>query len=317
VEPPIVKRTVAFVIGTGRSGTSLLDSIMGSHSQMLSIGEGSRVIFHLNRPNQDFPHFCSVCSGPCPFWNQTVPLPVVQRYFGWQPRLVSAVVRRASHLHRSFYDRLVEWSGKPIVVDASKDLPWVERQLTPAYHWRTMQPRFIFITRDGRAVVNSLLRRFPGRPVDELITKWTRKVRRINAFAATIPAEQKMPLAYECLASQPERAVQDLCAFLGVAYEPAMLRYWEGNVHPIQGNAATRSLIRQYRESQGAEAGNRFANARHGGYYDQVGLSIQLDLRWQHELAAEDLARFEALVGDLNRPFAEAADAAVAAATVA
>ena len=36
--------------------------------QMLSIGEGSRVIFHLNRPTSDFPHFCSVCSGPCPFW---------------------------------------------------------------------------------------------------------------------------------------------------------------------------------------------------------------------------------------------------------
>jgi hypothetical protein len=44
--------------------------------------------------------------------------------------------------------------------------------------------------------------------------------------------------------------------------------------------------------------------SRHGTHYDDVGLAIRLDLRWKRELTAEQLAAFETIAGETNRPFA-------------
>jgi hypothetical protein len=43
---------------------------------------------------------------------------------------------------------------------------------------------------------------------------------------------------------------------------------------------------------------------RHGAHYDDVGLAIKLDLRWTRELTPEQLAVFDAIAGDTNKPFA-------------
>lgn len=39
-------------------------------------------------------------------------------------------------------------------------------------------------------------------------------------------------------------------------------------------------------------------------YYDKVGPSIKLDLRWLHELGPEELAVFDSIAGKVNEPYA-------------
>ncbi|NES02120.1 MAG: hypothetical protein F6K22_04290 [Okeania sp. SIO2F4] len=41
----------------------------------------------------------------------------------------------------------------------------------------------------------------------------------------------------------------------------------------------------------------------HGSYDEELGLQIKLDLRWKNELSVENLAIFNSLAGELNKPY--------------
>ena len=127
----------------------------------------------------------------------------------------------------------------------------------------------------------------------------------MNKFFNSFPAEQKYQLRYEDLALQPERIAKELCDFIGVDFEPAMLKFWQHQHHVGRCNIATRSMIRRYRgESAGSSKELLTVNERHGNHYDELGLSIKLDLRWQEELSEEQQKTFDRIAGEINLPFA-------------
>jgi len=113
-------------------------------------------------------------------------------------------------------------------------------------------------------------------------------------------------MGYEALATEPEQAARDLCEFLGLGFEPLMLRYWEHDHHHLGGNGGTRHLIFRYREQFGAqsqELQSRISESKKHyshEYYDDTHIAIQLDERWREELTADQLQIFAQLASAVN-----------------
>ena len=301
-------KKVVFILSTGHSGSTLLTLILGSHTRVLSLGELIKLHKRIDKPYQDFPQLCVICKGECAFWNRQASFSVLQNYFSHQNKLYS-IIRGVSHYHKSIYQHLFEWSGKEILVDSSKRVNWIRQQMHPASHWRKMSPKLLFLTRDGRAHINSILRKYPNRDAEQVIHKWKTGIEGMRDFYQNF-AYDKAAISYEKLASQPFKAVRALCEFLEVDYQPEMLQYWKHEHHSCGGNLGTRSLIYKYRSQfskNGTESRNKQieeVKERHGNYYDEVGLAIRLDLRWKDELSKQQLQMFEAIAGETNKPFA-------------
>ena len=298
------------IIGTGHCGSTLLDLIIGSHSRAFSLGELHAISSHMDNGFGAYPRICSVCRGKCSFWNENASWPLLKLYYSRKSMLRRVAGKIARQIY-SPYHLLSKWSGKDVLVDSSKQPYWFRTQLQPRHAVSGITPYLIFITRDGRAVVNSYLRKYPERGIETITKTWLRQVNDMNGFYEQFEPSRKMKVKYEELASRPEAVTGKLCEFLDIPYEKAMLRYWVHDHHLVAGNAGTNSLIWKYREMFSAEP----EDARGGidpkemeeyfdkTYYDQVGMGIRLDERWRQELSEDSQTGFEVLAGDINQPF--------------
>jgi hypothetical protein len=303
---------VVFIIGPGHCGSSLLELILGSHSQALALGEFKAFVEKIENGvlSQDI---CKVCGTGCDFWNGSASLPILQSYFRWgatNGRLQTKLYNRLGGLQRNIYRHLFQWSGAQLLIDSSKDPYWVRRQLLPFWFWRNMTPFLIYIHRDGRAVVNAYLRKYPERGIAHSARAWVAETMLFERYFRAFSATRRMQIAYEELATKPLSTMQSLCRALRMPFEQEMLQYWKHQHHVINGNAGTRSLIFKYREQSGQNMQDRWrqveADKRGIGqdFYAQLDLGIQLDLRWQQELSPEQVATFETVAGEVNARYA-------------
>jgi hypothetical protein len=299
-QAPTGPKQVAFMTGSGHSGTTLLHLIISSHSRAFGLGE----LMHLGRSDR----VCSVCEGACPFWDVRADKAVLRRYFT-RRSFGAPIVLLAARYQRSFYRHALEWSERDLVLDSTKSIRWISRQLVPSRHWRDMRPVLFFMSRDGRAVVNSYLRKNPGRSVDEVAHEWKERIERAQRFFASVPSDRRFRVVYEELATRPQEIVPPICDFLGLDYEPAMLRYWEHDHHLTGGNFGTQWLVMRYQGATANGVSPRAAefekrHARHGSYYLDHEVGISLDLRWKEELSRDALKTFDQIAGSTNREFA-------------
>jgi hypothetical protein len=109
-------------------------------------------------------------------------------------------------------------SGKPTVVNKTPNDVFMWRRIAAC--WR--DARFIFLLRHPGDVVASWWRARPRYSEEEVVES-------VLSYATAVQeARTELPGAtvrYEDLLADPEQAVRELCAFLGVDYEPAMLEY--------------------------------------------------------------------------------------------
>lgn len=156
---------------------------------------------------------------------------------------------------------------------------------TPAYMQRldlleTVFPgaQYVHIVRDGRDAALSFLamRRRPrfnwARPrgLGDFACQWDFEVRGARRFGATVARDRSLELRYEDLVAEPERRLREVCAFLGLAFEPGMLEYH------LDVDASTR------------EDHPRLAQPPTAGVRD-----------WREQMPPRDVERFEAIAGPL------------------
>jgi hypothetical protein len=305
----VANKNVVFIMGSGHSGSTLLELVLGSHPRVFGLGEVVNLYRGVDGPRDPFPRLCRICEERCPFWNDTVDIRVLEAHFS-RAGYLAPIRRWISHQRENVYQRFFDWSGKDVLIDSSKRAHWIAQQLQPRRNWKTFSPLLIYLTRDGRAVVNSKLRKYPEKGIELEAREWKARVESMNDFFARYPEGGRVKISYENLANNPESTARTICDFLHLDFEPEMLRFWKHDHHTTFGNAGTRSLIARFR-AQSAErqaatpASSVLANlrSRHGTHYDDVGLAIRLDLRWKRELTVEQLAAFEAIAGETNRPF--------------
>lgn len=88
--------------------------------------------------------------------------------------------------------------------------------------------QFVHVIRDGRDVVLSCQDRWGFWWAARAAARgWPRYVRAARDFGRTVPAHRYMELRYERLVRDPEPTLRDLSAFLGEVWDPCVLQFHE------------------------------------------------------------------------------------------
>jgi len=304
-----MERKVIFIMGAAHCGSTLLDLILGSHSKAFSLGELHYIGNHLDKTDNNYARICGVCVDRCSFWNDRVAPRILTQQFSHKNRL-RRLISKVNLYRFNFYEYLMQITNADILIDSSKGPEWIRQQLKPFYLWSHIEPILIYLCRDGRAVCNSLLRKYPERGMEYIAQAWKRDIEERNRYFTDFK-KRKLKIHYKDLASNPASVVRDICDKISLPYEAEMLEYWRHEHHPVDGgNLGTRSLIFQYRENSDPKFSNHWSEINKGDkhyskkHYSGIGLSIKPDFRWKFELRSDQLETFDSIAGEINRPFA-------------
>jgi hypothetical protein len=203
-----VARPPVFVIGSPRSGTTLVRLILDAHSHV-SCGEET--------------HF----------------LRDLEAIVGRRWELVASYgLERAWWLAR-IRDLYLAFQAE--VLAASGKARWAEKDPTYTLHLGFIEELFpdalyVHLLRDGHDVVASFRDRWGYRSAARAArTEWARYVRAATALGRRLDGSRFLELRYELLVTDPEAETRRLFAFLGEPWEPTVL-----DVDPARHSATER-----------------------------------------------------------------------------
>jgi hypothetical protein len=189
-----------FVLSGPRSGSTLLRSILDSHSRVHAPHE-----LHLN--------MLSVQEQGWVVGDRA------ERYVSISLNELGLTMRDLDHL---LWDRMLhhelERSGKDLIVN---------KTISSVEHWRRIaecwpEARYVFLFRHPAHIAASLARAWPGREDIDPVGRTLEFVTAVNEARAELPGHN---IRYEELTGRPEETIRGLCGFLGVEWEPDMLAY--------------------------------------------------------------------------------------------
>jgi len=90
------------------------------------------------------------------------------------------------------------------------------------------EAKFIFMLRDARGAVSSMLETQPEHDITSASLMWMMKARRIRQLSTELPKDTFI-CRYESLVRDPEQMCRDICSFLSLDYAPEMLANYRTN----------------------------------------------------------------------------------------
>jgi sulfotransferase family protein len=209
MQPPI------FLISAPRSGSTLLARMLGSHSAIFAPAEP-----HLMPPLAHLGFHERVDQAPYdPVITQQGLRSFVSLLPGGEADWLAALRRATDHL----YERALAPSGRALFLDKTPANALVLDFLVKLYP----DARYVVLTRHPMAVWSSYVDSFFDGDAAAAHARNPVLERYVPALARFL-RERPVPLVhvrYEALVSDPESGLRELCAFLGVAYEPGMVEY--------------------------------------------------------------------------------------------
>jgi hypothetical protein len=215
-----------FIVGTGRSGTTLLQAMLASHPR-LAIPPETKFFQRWDPGDARF--------GGEPLTGDSLDSYLAQFFDSDDWRLldlpreaVEEAMRAADGGARGLFLALLgvyrEQVGRPRIGEKS---PLHARTVDRI---RTVLPeaKFIHIHRDPRDVVASMLDMDWTRgTVRGLARSWVKTLCEHLRCLRTLPGEVYTGVRFETLVAEPERELRRLCVFLGEQFDDAMLRFHE------------------------------------------------------------------------------------------
>jgi hypothetical protein len=287
-----------FIVGSPRSGTTLLQRLLDAHPELAIVHRETHWIpdFFLDRTgltpdgmvtagllsklmkHRTFSHMGIGRQDLEQLFDPLEPLPYA--------RFVS-----------SLFDLYGAKRGKSRIGDKT---PRYVRRI-PVLHSLWPEAMFVHLIRDGRDVCLSILdwrkkvprlaSLFPTWAEDPVTTAallWDLSVRLGRRDGPPLGTKIYHEIRYEDLVSRPQEECAHLCTFLGVTYDPAMLRFHE---HANRPSAIGRQPIADSRQPI---ADKPRMDAKHAWLPVTPGLR-----NWRVQMAAEDVERFESAAGGL------------------
>ncbi len=271
---------LVFIVGCARSGTTLLQRLVDAHPQIAITPEMHWITDYFRQGKWLSPEgrvtpeqVCSMIENQKRF-----------RQFEFSPEEFQGLLDSGQPVpYVTFLNGIFalygKRKGKPLV--GNKTPAYVRR--IPTLHALWPQAKFVHLIRDGRDVALSVLNwyhadRTAGRystwaedPVSTTALWWKRKVRLGLQGGQALPPDLYYEIHYGALVAQPEDECAKLCAFLGMPYDSAMLRFHEGRTRTKPGLDAKKAW-----------------------------LPVTPGLRdWRSQMRPEDVERLEAAAGDL------------------
>lgn len=256
---------ILYIMGSGRSGSTLLDTVLSDQAQMFGTGELCNLLSAMDLWRSYCA--CGERSAECPFWVQVrkewsrnartdpaIEYPALRSRFERvrsYPRHHDAAnepsLRRYSELTRSLFQAIATVSGATTIVDSSKG---PVRALALS-RMDDVELRVIHLVRDVRGVAFSNGQKFKSDPKGGIMTplngrSWTRAAVNwmlVNSVANRVRerlGNRAILVRYEDFVMRPAQTLQRLSAFSGLDFGPTAEKLESGGFfkagHAIEGN---------------------------------------------------------------------------------
>jgi hypothetical protein len=270
--------TFPFIVGVGRSGTTLLRTMLDAHPDIAVAHESRFVGYMARHPSRyerdgrfDIDRFVSDLldpGSPVPSrvnaWG-LAPDEIRRAVIGTDPPDLAAAIRAVYRRYAAHHGATRYADKTPGYVDSVTEVGRLFPEAT-----------FVHLVRDGRDVALSMLEvDFGGVNVPHAAWLWKRRVRAAERAGAVLGPSRYLVVRYEELIQDPEATLHVVCAHLGLPFDGAMLRYVDAP------DRITRELVGQE-------------------HHRSVQLPVTAGLRaWRTQMAPHDLAQFEHIAGDL------------------
>lgn len=242
-----------YIAGYGRSGSTLLSTILGNHADVISVGEVAHLISEWNQPER-------ICScgkhyRDCAFWGGisailspsailAQQLYSVERFTALPRLFMGALDQKIIETYRNYHAKLFayirEKSGKPIILDSSKSAWLTTSRFYTLREFLSEDVYVIHLVRDGLAIMESQILRGKNTNIElnrstikgsasRTILGWRMANTTSSWLRKKIPDNRYMLLRYEDLIKHPLETtvaigqfcglnVSGLCSFLQKEY---------------------------------------------------------------------------------------------------
>jgi hypothetical protein len=218
---------IVFIRSVGHSGSTLLDMLISSHPDVVSVGE---VVRFNTAPNTKCT--CRRSVWECPFWRAVEE--VVRARFALRLsdlRLIRDDPGTFERHNLALFDAVREVSGKQVIVDSSKRLD----RLIPLSESDRLDVLPIHLIRKPHGVVYSHVKR--GRDWSTYAEKYAKGLVMTKEY---LDHRSHIKLAYDHLVADPTRTLMRIMHEIGLEYHPDQLA-WAGRPrHNFGGNRKVR-----------------------------------------------------------------------------
>lgn len=294
-----VKPELIYIASDVRSGSTLLDLMLGSHSEISSVGEIQFLTDHFRKKGMgqtwDWKCTCGQDFYDCEFWSKingsvkektgtdiaeretwarrvrqpfsylTMPRFLFKKIYKNKPPLEKGM--GAADFCWEVVDSIAEHTGNSVIVDSSKNA----EQFRYLYFSRPSSVKIIHLIRDGRGVVHSKMTR-AGDSSKKATKNWVLENLKISFVKKLVKTNNKITIKYEDLCADPQKEIRRIFEFLNISVENSSLS--KEDRHNVCGSP------------------HRF---------DWGNIEVSLDERWKEQLSSEDKKTFNVFGGWLNR----------------
>jgi hypothetical protein len=215
--------TIAFILSSDHGGSTLLDILIGSHTQVISGGE-----FAGNEKNLEKSCACGAQRvDACPFWTRVQSYLRHARLDLSQIEASEADEKHFVNLHRHLFTAMKEVAGADTVLDSSKDRRRLRLLLRHPEHFRV---RLIVLVREPLRTVSSHKRN--GRNIFWRALKLNRR----HLYMLFHARGAAMVVRYERLLADLESGLPQVMTALGLQYEESQRNPENAEFHNLGGN---------------------------------------------------------------------------------
>ena len=263
-----------FVVGCGRSGTTLLRLMLDAHPDLAIPPESH----FLSRFGRSIDRYAAPDGGVDP---QTLAGDILRtkNFAAWGVPEVDVRSRVRSLPRPASFGDVVDavYTAYAEPRGASRWGDKTPRYVLdiPLFDWLFPGSRFVHIVRDGRDVSMSLrtVRFGPNDPMSAA-GFWARRVRAGRRDGGSLGAGRYAEVRYEAVIADPERELRAICDVIDLPWDPGMLEYHRGVDEALPDD--------------------RRSQHRHEDRPPTAGLRD-----WRTQMASTEVAAFEAVAGDL------------------
>ena len=202
--------TLVNILGAARSGTTMLDLMLGNSDDAFSCGE----VYAWFRPYRTH-HFNIICScgeNPCPVWKVLKDVP-----------------------EKFFHKSVIEKMSVKYVIDSSKNLRWVIDSIKWARK-NNIKIYNIVIWKDPVQLSYSHWKRGKTNNV------WRKNF--VGYYSKFLRLEIPfVSVRYSELVQSPSKKLKELCNFIGMDYFPGKENFWQKKHHHLFGSLGVRKQI--------------------------------------------------------------------------
>lgn len=268
----IFMNKIVYILADNRSGSTLLDQLLGAHDKVISVGEIHHIAAYLRQdralydPVHELKCSCGQAVGECAFWSRVadrLDRPVEslrlrprllinqrnarglvgtvkewpKRLIGRYPRIIKLPgARRLLDLPAIGRDSFALYDA---IFDASNARYIVDSSKSPVRFRAVFEAHpgrvvALLLARDYRATVYSKVKRH--RSLERSARKWVTVMRQMQELTDDVRTENLLRVRYEDLCENPRSELSRICAKLGLEFKESMLTRPAIDVHHLGGS---------------------------------------------------------------------------------